>query len=84
MSITYQIYDSFILQARTIENQIDVKLVQLSKLGTGIGSSPSATKASPASTSDKAPLLNGDDDEYEGPRNEIEEQSAPSHKFKVC
>jgi hypothetical protein len=55
--------------------------VQLSKIGTGIGSS--ATKASPPSSSDKAPLLNGDDDEFEGSGNQIEENSSSAYKFKV-
>ena len=57
--------------------------MQLSKLGTGIGSSASASKASPPSSSDKAPLLNGDDDEFEGSGNQIEENSSPTYKFKV-
>lgn len=68
-------------EARQIENQIDVKLVQLSKIGTGIGSS--ASKASPPSSSDKAPLLNGDDDEFEGSGNQIEENSSSAYKFKM-
>ena len=57
--------------------------MQLSKLGTGIGLSTSASKASPPSSSDKAPLLNGDDNEFEGSGNQIEENSSPAYKFKV-
>ena len=55
----------------------------LSKLGTGIGSSASSSKASPPSSSDKAPLLNGDEDEFEASVNQMEENSSPAYKFKV-
>ena len=64
-------------QARTIENQIDVKLVQLSKLGNGIGSSASSSQPSPPSTSDKTPLLDADSGE------EVVEEPSPAYKFKV-
>ena len=64
-------------QARTIENQIDVKLVQLSKLGNGIGSAASSSQPSPPSTSDKTPLLDADSGE------EVVEDSSPAYKFKV-
>jgi Golgi SNAP receptor complex protein 1 len=50
-------------EARTIENQIDVKLVQLSKLGNGIGSAASSSQPSAPSTSDKTPLLDADSGE---------------------
>jgi len=40
-----------------LENQIDVKLVSLSKMGTSFG----ASDAAPATSSDRAPLLAGDD-----------------------
>ena len=63
-------------QARTIENQIDVKLVQLSKLGNGIGSAASS-QPSPPSTSDKTPLLDADSGE------EVVEEPSPAYKFKV-
>ena len=46
------------LQARQLENQIDGKLVQLSKLGTSLSCSSSGFRVS-----DRAPLLGEDDDE---------------------
>ena len=59
--------------------------MQLSKLGTGIGSSTSSSKVSPPSTSDKAPLLNGDSehDDFEGSRTSGLEQSSSAYRFKV-
>lgn len=64
-------------EARTIENQIDVKLVQLSKLGNGIGSAASSSQPSPPSTSDKTPLLDADSGE------EVVGDSSPAYKFKL-
>jgi len=49
---------SLLVQARQLENQIDVKLVSLSKLGTSFN----ASDASPASSSDRAPLLSASED----------------------
>ena len=48
-------------QARQLENQIDMKLVSFSKIGSSMGSSGgSSTSASAASSSDKQPLLSAD------------------------
>ena len=68
--------------------------MQLSKLGTGLGSSqsnsvvPSAT-AAPPSTSDKSPLLHegfisDDDDEIKSPNiNTSQSSSSAAYRFKV-
>ena len=58
--------------------------MQLSKLGTDIGSS-STSNISPPSNSDKAPLLNGNsDDDVESSMGSKEDRSSPSYRFKVC
>jgi len=70
-------------EARGIENQIDSKLVQLSKLGTDIGSS-STSNVSPPSNSDKTPLLNANSDEdIESSAGTLEDRSSPAYRFQI-
>jgi len=70
-------------EARGIENQIDSKLVQLSKLGTDIGSS-STSNVSPPSNSDKTPLLNANSDEdIESSAGTSEDRSSPAYRFQI-
>jgi len=57
--------------------------VQLSKLGTNIGTSASTSNVSPPSTSDKSPLLNGNSDDDESLVGAPEDHSSPSYRFKV-
>jgi len=83
MSGKRQSWEELRKEARGIENQIDSKLVQLSKLGTDIGSS-STSNISPPSNSDKAPLLNGNsDDDVESSMGSKEDRSSPSYRFKI-
>jgi len=66
-----------------LENQIDSKLVQLSKLGTDIGSS-STSNVSPPSNSDKTPLLNANSDEdIESSAGTLEDRSSPAYRFQI-
>jgi len=82
MSGKRQSWEELRKEARGIENQIDTKLVQLSKLGTDIGSATSSN-ASPPSNSDKAPLLNGDSDDIESSAGAMEDRSSTSYRFKI-
>lgn len=51
-------------EARQLENQIDAKLVQLSKLGTSLNCSPSLTSG--FGVTDKTPLMAADDEDDDG------------------
>jgi len=53
-------------EARQLENQIDAKLVQLSKLGTSLNCSPSSSLTSGFGVSDKTPLMAAADGEEGG------------------